>query len=143
VNPHRRLRGDAGETLVETLMSIVIMGLVATAIIGGLFMSVRASDYHRREATAESLIRAAAEQVKGATYASCAGTGSYTLPTPPAGYASQVLSVEYWTGLGTPPNTFQSTCPTAGDQGLQRITLRMAATSGRDTETLALLKRKS
>lgn len=140
--PARRGRGEAGETLVETLVAVAILGIAGVSILGGLMASIVGSDYHRHQATAETLVRAAAEAVKGATYQPCPAT--YTLPSPGAGFASAITRVEYWSGttVGN-PNAFLPNCVTAGDQGLQRITLTVTAADGRGTETIQVLKRKS
>jgi hypothetical protein len=48
---------DRGETLLEVLIAVVIIGVAIVAIIGGLVTSVLMSDVHRKQATAGSAVR--------------------------------------------------------------------------------------
>lgn len=59
---HRRR--DAGETLIEILIAIVIIGITATGLIAGLSTGIFATDAHRRISSAESVLRAYGELVK-------------------------------------------------------------------------------
>jgi type II secretory pathway pseudopilin PulG len=114
---------ERGETLVELLLAIVILGLAGLAVLGGLGTSIIVSDAHRNETVSGAAVRAYAEQlqtkVAASGYVSCAGVGSYASDTvgytPPAGYAASPTAVKYW-NLAT--KTFQTTCaPDSGVQG--------------------------
>jgi type II secretory pathway pseudopilin PulG len=74
---------DGGETLVEILMAVVIMGIVMTGLIAGLTTTTIASDAHRRLSDVEVVARNYGEGlVKNATHpsstqlASTAASGS-------------------------------------------------------------------
>jgi len=54
---------DEGFSLPEILVTIVIVGITFTAILGGLMTSIRVSDLQRAEATADAVARSAAELV--------------------------------------------------------------------------------
>lgn len=144
----RRLDAEDGFSLAEILVTVVIVGITFTALLGGLATAITVSDYHRKQATADSLARDAAEWVKDSVstvYSPCAGTGSYSLAgvATPSDYTIAVTSVEYWNGVV--PSTsayspvFLGTCTT--DQGLQRITITASSADGRAVETVQITKR--
>jgi prepilin-type N-terminal cleavage/methylation domain-containing protein len=149
------INGNDGFSLAEILVTIVIVGITFTAILGGLMTSIRVSDLQRTEATADAVARSAAEWVKDTVknpYVNCAGTAAYSLaglPTP-SGYSATITSVEYWDGAtptaGTPysPNfpLTQSQCQSAGDKGLQRITIVATSSDGQAAEAVQVMKRK-
>lgn len=143
----QRTDSEAGFSLPEVLVTIVIVGIAFTALLGGMITSITVSDLHRKQATADTVVRDAAEWVKDLeqTYKSCAvptGANSYSLPPAPSGYAVSVTSVEYWDGnvATSDPLTFVSSCPSP-DWGLQRITLVASSSDGRASETVQILKR--
>lgn len=57
-------RRDAGETLIEILMSIAILGIASTGLIMGLSTGIFATDSHRRVSSAEAALRAYGELAK-------------------------------------------------------------------------------
>jgi len=146
-----RVNSEAGFSLAEVLVTVVIVGITFTAILGGLATAITVSDYHRKQATADTIARDAAEWVKNSVstvYVSCASPGSYSLSgvTIPAGYAASVSAVQYWNGTGPTSSAyspgFSDTCPSP-DTGLQRITVTASSTDGRATETVQIIKRVS
>src|SRR3954451_5688487 len=113
--------GDRGETLIEMLVTIVIMGITVTAVLGAIATSVALSATHRKQATAGAYLRAEAEAVESAVAASpsaytpCGGPSAYaSLYSVAAPYTASVTAVAYWNGT-----TFASTCGT--DSGVQRV----------------------
>lgn len=145
---------DRGESLIEILVAVLILGLTGSAVMGGLLIGVKVSDIHRKEATGGADVRSYAESVERAVaaggYAPCAAPSAY-LPaagtaanavhfTASAGFTATVTAVEYWsdTGPGT-SGTFGSTC--APDWGLQRVTLQVASDDGRATERAVVVLR--
>ncbi|HJQ47749.1 MAG TPA: type II secretion system protein [Amycolatopsis sp.] len=131
-------RGDRGETLLELLVAVVILGIAGVAIAGGLITSVRASDIHRKQATAGAAVRDYAETIEtavdtGGGYVAC-GTPAYTYAAPP-GFSRTISQIQYWTG-----SAFQSGC--TSDSGLQRLTLQVASSDGRASEQLVVVIRK-
>jgi prepilin-type N-terminal cleavage/methylation domain-containing protein len=148
------IQRDEGFSLAEILVTIVIVGITFTAILGGLMTSIRVSDLQRAEATADAVARSAAELVKDSIknpYMNCAGAGTYSLAglTPQPGYSATITRVEYWdgaapaaTGTYTLASHIQSTCPVSGDSGLQRITIVATSSNGQAAETVQIMKRK-
>jgi type II secretory pathway pseudopilin PulG len=145
---------DRGESLIEILVAVLILGLTVTAIMGGLLTSVKLSDVHRKQATAGADVRSYAESVTRAVaaggYQPCAGTSAYlpvsgTSPTavhftPSAGVTPTVVRVEYWSDSGpATPGTWQPSCST--DLGLQRVTLQVQSTDSRATEQTVVVLR--
>jgi len=135
---------DRGETLIELLLAVTIMGIAVVAVVAGLGVSILVSDIHRKQATAGAYARDYAEAIEtavaGGGYVPCATVASYSAPagfSVPAGYAKSVVagSVAYWNGAGWQPGC-------AADSGLQRLTVQVASTDGRATEQVAVVLRK-
>lgn len=136
-------RNDQGETLVEVLVALVIMSIAAVAILTGLGLSVKASDISRKETTGGAYVRSWAEAIQhyvgNGHYADCAGSGAYSPSTVgftvPTGYTpTQSVAVSVNATGGT------SSC--SGDTGTQRITLKLATSDNRATESLTVILRK-
>ncbi len=136
------LRDDRGTTLVELLVTVVILGLALVALLGGLGTAVIVSDQHRQQAVAGAAVRSYAEAVGAAAYVNCATSAQLANPTgyaSPAGYTSTVTRVQYWN-----PNTrqFVNTCASP-DPGAQKVSLRVTSNRGQATETLEIIVRKA
>lgn len=142
--PREHGTSDRGETLVELLVSIVILGVAGVAILAGLAMSVRGSDLHRKEATGGAYVRSFAEVVQ--TYVDANGYkpcgsaasvyGSLAVPDLPPGYATAVTAVQSWNG---------STWGPCSATGLQRLDLVVTSTgdaSQQARETLTVIIRQ-
>jgi len=134
---------DRGETLVELLITIVIMGITVVAVVGALMTSIQMSDIHRKQATAGTVARDYAETVDryvGSTgYTGCAAPSAYSPSTvgftARSGFTASVASVRYWTGTAWTP-----TC--SPDLGLQQVTVQVASDDARATESSVLVVRK-
>lgn len=116
----RPRRGEEGETLVEALVAVVLIGVAFVAILGGIGTAIVSSAAQQKVTTADSVVRSAAEKVVSAPYVACAR--GYETPAPPAGY-SVTVEIEYWDGVGA----FGLPCP-AADTGVQKVTLTVRAT---------------
>jgi type II secretory pathway pseudopilin PulG len=133
---------ETGETLIELLVSVVIMGTAVVVLLGGLATSIRLSVIHREQAVAGAQVRAFAEAVETAVaaspsaYVACAGTAAYGgVYTPLTGYTSQVTEVRYWSG-----SAFDASCTT--DSGVQRVTLSVHSADAMVDESLVIVIRK-
>ena len=130
-----RRDGDAGLSLVETLVGVSILGIGVATVVGGMATSIHVADIGRSSAEAQLAVRSYAETVAAATYVDCAASyaAGYSAP---AGYSS-TQTVAYWNSA---TSSFQPSCGT--DSGLQRVTVTVAAGDGRATEALRVAKRK-
>lgn len=141
-----RRASDAGETLVELLVTIAILAIAFTGILAGVGTALIASDVHRKAATSETLVRNVGEMLvdRAVPYVPCAKSTSYSITgvTIPSGYNASVASVDLWDGkspAGYVPTL--STCPEA-DAGVQRLTVLVAASGVHaESETVQVVKR--
>jgi prepilin-type N-terminal cleavage/methylation domain-containing protein len=136
-------RGERGETLVEILVSIVIIGICFAAILGGLTSSIFGSRVHREQATVETVLRSYAEATKAQVnrpggYLPCASGYNITSYNPPSGFVPSITSVQWWDGA-----TFRSSgCTAAAEKGLQTLSLRAQGPEGA-FEVVDIVVRKS
>jgi type II secretory pathway pseudopilin PulG len=109
--PGPRVANEQGETLLELLIAISIMGVAVVSIIGGLVTSVLISDIHRKQATAGASVRDYGEAIENsidypvtgplvsdpAGYVSCTSASTYLSPAgftvAPAGYTKSVTKI--------------------------------------------------
>ncbi len=118
----RRRRSEAGDTLVEILLTLVVLGLAGIALMTAFATSISASAEHRSLATIDTVLKTASEQAMaqiedGATplYESCAtvadyqsGNSSVTPALPPvnfsvpSGSTAAVTQVQYWDTTNSP-----------------------------------------
>jgi hypothetical protein len=129
--------GEAGETLVEVLMTITIIGVAFVAVFGAIFTALRVSDYHRKTTTADVVLRNFAEQVKAPLgayqYVPCTAPGgtsypAYTPPEPHEDYTATITQIRYLSGYASDAPTWSTTCP-GTDLGAQELTLQAKSPS--------------
>lgn len=161
---HRRLAGDCGETLIEVIIAMLILGIVFVAILAGLGTSIATSLFHKKQATAQTIARDFGEYMQfTASYHDCGSAADYStdvdnfksayaLPDgshPLTGgsptYAVSITGLSYWDG-NSAPAAFVGSCST--DKGAQRFTLNVTTSSGTRitdnvVEVLQVVKRKS
>jgi len=134
---------ERGETLIELLVALTILGIALVAIIGAVAASITMSDVHRKQATAGAGVRNYAEQVEnyvaGTGYSACAAASAYAAGTvgyaAPAGYTASPVSIRYWSG-----SAWSASCGT--DTGLQQLTVAVSSSDTRASEKLVLVLRK-
>ena len=126
---------DVGETLMELIITIAILGITVPALIGAVLVAVDSSSQDRRIVQAQQMLTSWSETIakanSDASYTSCPAvsyyaTGSFA-PTPalPAGFtASVVAPIDYWQSSS---GSFQ---PCAADEGARRLHLRISVTAG-------------
>jgi Tfp pilus assembly protein PilV len=141
-----RPHNDSGETLIELLVTVVIMATAVVAVVGATATSIHLTDVHRKQAKAGSYVRAYAEAVESAVartptgYVACAAPAAYMgnsiYPTPETGYVPSATAVKVWSG-----SVWASSGAGCTDIGVQRVTLQVALT-GQVTETLDIVIRR-
>lgn len=140
---------DAGFSLVEVLISLVIIGICFAGLLGGMGTSIVASSIHRAQADGHALIVSAAESLKDdARNPFSCDVSTYDVTSgvvPPSGWATSDVtllagSVEhgYWDG-----SSFASEPICGAGTDLQRITLQVTSPDGRATEELTVFKRRA
>lgn len=148
MRPRSHVRRDDGETLVEVLVAIVIMGIGAVAILGAFEFSIKVSVISRGESQSQAAVRSFAEAIQNSlntsgTYTKCAPLNKYKTSTTtaqiPSGYTATQAAAQSWTGSG-----WTSSCPSA-DPGVQRVVLTVTNNGIRGngvTEQLTVILRK-
>jgi type II secretory pathway pseudopilin PulG len=152
---------DRGETLVEILVTLVVLSTAVIALVIGIGAAVTMSDIHRKQATAGAHLRDFADAVESyVTGSGAVQTGYATCPTvaplvaasnyqaaytdpDQTHYTATVASLAYWDTSTNPPSWKVMACPSNGDSGLQRISLRVVSNGTHNpvSETLDIIIR--
>jgi Tfp pilus assembly protein PilV len=144
----RQERSEAGETLVEVLISSALMGLVVVAVVGAVATIVIATRVHRDQADANVSLVEAMEKVRAPEVApSCAindGSHPYRAVLP-AGVT--ISSIEHQTtgadSSGNPMVVWSpSGCDLTSPLTLQRITLEYVNADSTVNPSLSFVKGK-
>jgi hypothetical protein len=153
----RRFAGDrseAGETLIEVLLSSALMVIVVVTVIGGISTMLLASTLHREQADANAVLVGAMEQVKSPDLdLRCEDNNSshpYRGGTPPLASTITIEAVEYQTIVsnadGDPEVVWSSDkadcslpSPTS-PLTLQRITLQYTSSGSNVDPELSFVK---
>ena len=87
-----KMRRDAGETLVEVMLTIVIIGLTVTALLSALGTVGKAGNAQRAGVRADAVLRSYAEAIKVGAQLCTAPAATYTVTTValPAGFSQTV-----------------------------------------------------
>jgi type II secretory pathway pseudopilin PulG len=145
-------RSEAGDSLVEVLVAIVIIGLTATALLGALATSLTGSAEHRSYASIDTVLKSYAEtakydiQLQPTTpwFADCASTttasyNGHPLPSsPPAHYTVGLASIQYWNGVTM---SFDTACGVNDHTGYQQLTFTATGPNGFTQSMLVSVRR--
>ena len=99
---HRR--AEAGDSLIEIIIAIVVIGLVVSAIVAAISTAENGTVAHRQLATGDTVMRNYAEAVKQAVRSTCTssgGTWSTSTFSPPTGYTASTSSSQSCPGVTT------------------------------------------
>ncbi|MGZ6888055.1 MAG: prepilin-type N-terminal cleavage/methylation domain-containing protein [Acidimicrobiia bacterium] len=140
-------RGQHGETLIETLVSTALLGIVGIGIIGAIASVLISTDIDRKISASETVLRSYIAAIEDAPYAPCGAMGYASDYTAPHGYTPEITEATYWDGIGPKPvpatNGALSFGPCGGtDHGLQKISVRVTSAGSRSTtERATFVKR--
>jgi type II secretory pathway pseudopilin PulG len=145
---HRRRRGDdRGESLIELIFTVGIMGTAVVALLAGLATAIRISDIHRKQAAAGAQVRTFAEAVERAvngsptSYVDCALPGAYeSVFAAESGYRRNAVEIWYWIPATAEWEDERVRC--GPDSGVQRVTLEVRSDDGRAVESIDVIIRK-
>jgi Tfp pilus assembly protein PilV len=146
----RQERPEAGETLIEVMISSALMALLVVAIVGGLATVLISSRIHRNQADGNVSLVKAMEKVRSETSPSCAlndASHPYRVGLP-AGVT--ISSIEYQTTgsdssgnsilVWSPSNSV--CCDLSSPLSLQRITLQYVNADSSVNPSLSFVKGK-
>ncbi len=135
----RRLGGDGGFALVEVLVTVALLGLAVTGILGAFWATISLSGVHRQQAQAGTVLASAAEYVRAEPHVRC----DRATPTPEDAYrdAAQralredwsgsiaISGIQYWDG-----NAWQASCPNRDARSLDYLSLQLVTVEVRAPE---------
>jgi prepilin-type N-terminal cleavage/methylation domain-containing protein len=147
---------NRGDTLLEVLISVMILGIAGTAVMFGFGNSITLSSVQRKLASASADNRNFGEQLvnaidSGGVYQPCvdpitsvvtpsatilSGYSSVVSFTPGLNNAVTLTAIDYWNGT-----SFVPSCPTK-DQGVQRVRVSITNTDTRASSTVQVVIRK-
>jgi type II secretory pathway pseudopilin PulG len=134
---------DRGVSLVEIVVSITLLGLVASSVFGVLISGIVGSSRHRDQATALAWLQSAADHLETIPLELCGDTASIVAAYQDsvrenvangAGWASTRIAVSdvmFWNGTA-----FVTTCTDTA----QRVRLTATSPDGKVTQTLEVVK---
>lgn len=142
--------GQAGVTLIESIIAVAIVALVVLALFAALTTILLSTNANRRTVRSGIEATTLAESVRRLTYVNCESStamqnrllvGSPAVYSPPSGYSVVVGQVEYLDSASSSAPTFDASCGT--DRGVQRVVLRVTATGSPSvTEDIIVHKRR-
>ena len=124
-----RDRSETGDTLVEILIALVIIGLVVGAYFATITTTTTATASHRDLVTADAVLRDSAELTKNKVRQYCSPPGT-TYSVDYTGLAS--------TNVAPPANVLNQPCPSVTDA--KKVTLTVTLPHGR-TKSLDIMVR--
>src|SRR5450755_4112047 len=141
---HVTSRSEAGDTLVELLIAMVVLAIASVAILVAFATSISASSEHRALASFDTALRSAYQDATSqiqyaanAHYVSCATASTYqnqvSFNNLPAGYTAQITSVTYWNAPSS--FSFGSSCA-SGSTSPQLVAISVAPPSGGASSTI-------
>ena len=157
-----RRQRDGGTTLVEILVSIVLIGTVVVATLGALRISIVGGTIHRDHANAHAWLQSASDVLYASAKEDCSillGDGGKSsiigkyqpvvdVVANPEGWTNsqiKVVGLEFWNasdsdGDGIVEYRFGTVCQDDINLSLQRVTLEVRSPDGRIIEQVELIK---
>jgi large repetitive protein len=151
INERRTRRLEAGDTLIEVLIALVVLAIASVALIVAFQTSISASSRHRSLANDDTVLTTATQEAitqlqnDSSIWQSCVSESTYPTITMPSPYQSDTINyavtpgtgtttptVEYWDGSG-----FSSACPSNVATAAQELTIGVAGTPFTNTFVVA------
>ena len=126
-------RTEQGETLLEIVLAIVLIGLVFSAFFAGFSTASLSSTTHRSAAESDAILRNAVEATKNAVRDGCANA---TVSTPGATYVTTTTVLPAGFSLSATSSPSGQTCPPVAS--LQQVTFSVRASPGAAPRTLTI-----
>ena len=124
----RRLRDEKGETLLELMLAIGMLGIIVVAIASTMVISIVVSGVHRNQASAQAYARDYAEQIEAYIASGTSGSQHYVNCATAGAYGPGVVGyteVNGFTATASAALTWNGTtwgaCNT--DPGYQKVTV--------------------
>lgn len=144
----RPRRDDRGETLVELIVAIAILGTAVVAVLGAIASAIHLSEVHRRQTQAGVYVRAFGEQIDNKVnasptqYKACAAKTDYrNMYTDNIGsYTATVVDIYRLTTTNGWVSITTGTCSPSDDIGVQRVSLQVS--NGQVSENLDVVIRR-
>ncbi len=126
-----------GASLIEVLISVVLVGVVILGLAAGMLTLIGTSTSTSERQQIQLALGSFTESLKAGAYETCTSNSAVATPatyqaaydawpskwTPPQGsMTSGITRVEYWDSQLA---EFVDSCPNAGDQGTQRLTVQV------------------
>ena len=122
--PARKRASERGETLVELMVTISILGVSMVAILGAIWTTLRVADFNSKSSSADTVLRTFAETLKQGDsadiyhYVPCTTAGgqvtypAYNPPAPYDHYTATITKIRYLNGFDSDNEPIWSdTCP--------------------------------
>lgn len=100
----KHLRGDRGDTLVEILAALAVLGIGITALLGGLVTNITTTGVNRDQAQVSAILLSASEHVKSLGSVSCGGS-AVTIDSTDVPHDDTVFEVAYGPSVPFDANT--------------------------------------
>jgi len=135
--------GDEGESLIEVVVAVAIMGIAVVAIVSGIATTILMADIHRKQATAGTLVRNYGEAIEAYVAAGSYDASSAPSYSPatvgysaPSGFVPSMQSVACWS------DATQAFGACAAGSKVERVAIRVASADARASEALAVVVRQ-
>lgn len=142
-----RAADQAGDTLIEIVVTVMIMSVSVVGIIAGIATAIALSGVHRSQADVSAALVSAAEAVKANGYVNCCNPstgGSSNCDSDPTGTLQNLLANSGQQESDVPVPTVKAVTNTAGtacttlssDPGIEMVWLQATSGTGKVTQNL-------
>lgn len=147
----RIARTEFGESLIEVLIAMVIIGIAGAALIGGLSSGIFSSSIHRQQTIAGTILESSGESLANSTYnpyVNCATPSTYnpsagfTNEIPASGWTVSITQVSWWNGTSFIASG-SAACPDTNSDNflhLQLVDVTVLSPHGQVSETRSFAK---